>query len=319
MGSLKSGFRKDCWIEPMIVAFLKALRPKQWVKNLLLFAGIVFARRWDDPQMIMNAVIGFVVFCALSGVVYIVNDIIDVEQDRKHPKKCKRAIASGAISPVAAGIGGAILATIAIGYSFLYLPLPFAILAVTYFILVSLYSLKLKHAVVLDILLIALGFVLRALAGIEVIRIEGAVIEVTSYFLLTTLFLALFLAIAKRRNELVMLGTGAGSHRKVLEDYSTEFLDVMLTVATAGTLFSYALWTTQGQFATGGSESGNGNTYLLVLTLPFVLYGMFRYLWLVFKRDEGGAPELLLLEDYPLLTTVVLWMITVVAVLARLR
>ncbi|MBI5155137.1 UbiA prenyltransferase family protein [Candidatus Poribacteria bacterium] len=305
------------------MAFLRCLRPRQWVKNLLLFAGIVFAQRWSHTAMLLNAVLGFLVFCALSGVVYVCNDIADAEQDRLHPKKCKRPVASGQISARAAGTGAFLLMVVALGVSFSFLPLRFAWLALTYLLLVSGYSFRFKHAVVLDILILAMGFVIRALAGIEAIQIDPAhPVAVTSYFLLTTLFLALFLAIAKRRNELVTLGRGAGTHRKVLDEYSTEFLDVALTVATAGTLFSYALWTTQGQFARPSAASavaGDGNTYLLVLTMPFVLYGVFRYLWLVFKRDEGGAPELLLLEDWPLLATVALWMVTVVAVLSRLH
>jgi len=302
----------------MPVAFIQCLRPKQWTKNLLIFAGLVFTLRWTDAKAVVDAVLGFAVFCALSGVVYIVNDILDVEQDRQHPKKCKRPIAAGRISPAAAGIGAAILAAAALGLSFAVLPTGFGILAVAYLVLVSAYSLRFKHAVILDILLLAVGFVLRALAGIEVLEADAEhPIEVTSYFLLTTLFLALFLAAAKRRNELVLLGTDAHAHRKVLQEYSREFLDMLLTVALAGTLFSYALWTTQGKFSR--AAEGGENAYLMVATMPFVAYGMFRYLWLVMKRGEGGAPELLLLEDKPLLATVVLWTATVVAVLMHVR
>lgn len=299
----------------MLLAFFESLRPKQWTKNLLLFAGIIFAARWDEPRMVLNAFLGFGVFCALSGVVYTINDIVDAAQDREHPRKRKRPIASGRLSPRVAAGGSALLGTGALLLSFGYLPINFALLAAAYLLLVSLYTFALKHAVILDILILALGFVLRALAGIEVIRIDAAhPIEVTSHFLMTTLFLALFLATAKRRNELVTLGELAANHRRVLEEYSTEVLDVMLTIAMAGTLFSYALWTTQGQFA-----RGSGGTYLLVFTMPFVLYGMFRYLWLVFRRDKGGAPETLLLEDFPMLATVIAWMIVVVLILLRLK
>jgi 4-hydroxybenzoate polyprenyltransferase len=304
----------------MVAAFIQCLRPKQWIKNLLLFAGIVFAQRWSEPELVLRAIAGFAVFCALSGVVYVCNDILDVEQDRLHERKRHRPIAAGRISPAAAGTGAVLLAVGALGASFALLPMPFAWLSLGYLVLVSLYSFRFKHAVVLDMLTLALGFVIRALAGIEVINIDPAKpVVITSYFLLTTLFLALFLAIAKRRNELVKLGDGAGHHRRVLGEYTREFLDVLLTVATAGTIFSYALWATQGQFARATVESPSGNTYLLVLTMPFVLYGVFRYLWLVFKRDEGGAPELLLLEDRPLLATVVLWTVTVVAVLVKIN
>lgn len=295
------------------------LRPKQWTKNVLLFAGVVFARRWDDTHSLLNAFLAFVVFCAMSGVVYIVNDVMDVEQDREHPKKKKRPIAAGKISPTAALIGAFVLAAGGIAVSFIFLPAGFAYLAILYLGLVSAYSLKLKHMVILDILVLAMGFVIRALAGIEAIRIpENPPVEITSYFLLTTLFLALFLASSKRRSEIVTLGEKAGEHRQVLAQYSREYLDILLTLAIAGTIFSYSLWTTQGQFSqssTGGVE----NPYLLVFTIPFVLYGMFRYLWLVMTRDEGGAPEALLIDDKPLLITVVLWCITTVAVIWNLN
>ncbi|MGF1573190.1 MAG: decaprenyl-phosphate phosphoribosyltransferase [Sumerlaeia bacterium] len=305
----------------MLFAFFRSLRPKQWTKNLLLFAGVFFAQRWNDSQSLQNSALAFAVFCALSGVVYVVNDVLDVEQDRQHPKKCKRPIASGAISPAAALVGAILLAVTSVCLSLYLLPNVFTFLAVLYLILVSAYSLKLKHMVILDILVLAVGFVLRALAGIEAIRYEGAApVEITSYFLLTTLFLALFLASSKRRSEIVSLGDKAGSHRKVLEFYSREFLDILLTLSIAGTIFSYSLWTTQGKFTRLAEASGQAeNTYLLVMTLPFVLYGMFRYLWLVIQKGEGGAPDTLLLEDKPLLITVFLWMITVVGVLWKLN
>ncbi|MDK2971534.1 MAG: hypothetical protein PWP23_1289 [Candidatus Sumerlaeota bacterium] len=305
----------------MPTGFLLSLRPKQWIKNLLVFAGLVFARRWDDPASIVCALAGFAIFCALSGVVYIHNDIMDVAQDREHPRKRLRPIAAGRISPAVAGTGAALLAIAALGGSFLFLPRPFFWLALLYLLLTATYSAWLKHIVILDILVLALGFVVRALAGIEVIQIHPEnPVEVTSYFLLTTLFLALFLATAKRRSELLTLGEEAVSHRRVLGEYSPAFLDLMLGIVTTGTLFSYALWATQGQFASSGAESIQGveNTYLLVLTMPFVLYGVFRYLWLACQQQEGGAPELVLLQDKPLLATVFFWAVTVVAVLASL-
>jgi 4-hydroxybenzoate polyprenyltransferase len=305
----------------MISAFFFSLRPKQWTKNLLLFAGVFFAQRWSDSQSLLNACLGFAIFCALSGVVYVINDVLDVEQDRQHPKKCKRPIAAGKISPRVALICAILLGLISISASWILLPTAFTVLAVLYLGLVTAYSLVLKHEVILDILILAVGFVIRALGGIEVLRYEGAKpVEVTSYFLLTTLFLALFLASSKRRSEIVSLGDKAGSHRKVLALYSREFLDVLLTLSIAGTIFSYSLWTTQGKFSRLGNGGGDfDNTYLLVLTIPFVLYGMFRYLWLVMVKGEGGAPDALLLEDKPLLITVALWFITVVGVLFKLN
>lgn len=302
------------------VVLLKTLRPKQWTKNLLLFAGIVFSRQWGEPLALRNAIVGFFVFCFLSGVVYITNDIVDMDKDRQHPKKKNRPIASGAISPTVAGVWGVLLLVGSLMLSWFMLPKGFFVAAMIYFGLSTAYSLRLKHVVVMDILTLAFGFVLRAIAGVEVIRIEGVEVPITSYFILTTLFLALFLAICKRRNELVVLGDNAGHHREVLKDYSTEYLDIILTVATGCVLFSYALWTTQGQFArTSSAAGGSSGTYAMVFTMPFVIYGIFRYLWLVVHRDEGGAPESLLIEDLPLLGAVVLWLLTTFAVLTFAR
>ncbi len=297
----------------LLSGLLKECRPRQWIKNLLIFAGLVFSQNWRNPLMVRNAILGFVVFCALSSVVYIINDIFDVEQDRQHPKKRNRPIASGRV-PI--WLGWAVAAAGCVGGLALAFALtrPFGYTALIYIILTIAYSVRLKNVVVLDILILALGFVLRALGGIEVISIPGADIPITSYFLLTTLFLALFLAICKRRNELVLLGADAANHRPVLGEYSVGFLDVLLMVATAGTLFSYALWTTQGQF----SAPLAGGRIGMIYTIPFVLYGIFRYIWLVFRREEGGAPEILLLTDFPLLTTVLLWGASVIFILLHL-
>jgi len=319
------------------IAFFMSLRPKQWTKNLLLFAGILFAQQWGDTHLLLNVVGAFFVFCALSGVVYITNDILDVEKDREHPKKCKRPIASGAISPMAAGIGAFLLLVGGLYAAWLITP-NFFVCAFIYVLLVTLYSFQFKHMVVLDVMVLAMGFVLRAIAGVEALHEPGSdkVIPVTPYFLLTTLFLALFLAVAKRRNELVTMKEGAEGVRKVLKDYSTEFCDVLLTVATAGVIFSYAQWATSGAFERGGAlaesataiastaagaaqQMPHNSAYPLAFTMPFVLYGIFRYLWLVFRKDEGGAPEMLLLTDKPLLITVLLWVITVIAILLNAK
>ncbi len=294
-------------------AFLSSLRPRQWTKNLLLFAGILFTQRYDDPRLAANAVAAFLVFCALSGVVYIINDIVDRETDREHPKKRFRPIASGRISPAAAGTGAVVLLAVALTAAWL-ITLPFFVTSVIYVLLITAYSFHLKHVALLDVLVLALGFVVRALAGLEALRVpEYPPLVITPYFVMTTLFLALFLAVAKRRNELVLLGEGAGEHRRVLEQYSTGFLDQMLTIATAGVIFSYAAWATLGDFALVDE------TYAMAFTMPFVLYGVFRYLWLVYHRDEGGAPEVVLLTDRPMQVTILLWTATTVALLAMSR
>lgn len=300
-------------------ALLMTLRPKQWTKNLLLFAGFAFAGDWGNALLQRNAVAGFLVFCLLSGFVYIVNDIADVEKDRQHPKKKKRPIAAGDIPVPVAMIWGLIVLGAALGYAWMELPRPFFVFSVVYVLLITAYSFLLKHMVVLDILTLAMGFVIRAIAGVEVLRVADKKIEITSFFVLTTLFLALFLAICKRRNELTSLGAGAADHRKVLSEYSTEFLDSLLAVATTCVIFSYALWTTQGQFVKASAAGHTSQTYVLVLTIPFVLYGIFRYIWLVLHQDEGGAPESLLVKDVPLLATVVLWLGTTLAILFLMK
>ncbi|MDX2174913.1 MAG: decaprenyl-phosphate phosphoribosyltransferase [Candidatus Sumerlaeia bacterium] len=302
-------------MNPLVV--LKALRPKQWTKNLLLFAGIVFARQWGDPVALRSAFLGFLVFCLLSGVIYLVNDICDREKDAQHPKKRLRPIASGALSVAAAWAWAAFLLVAMMGLSIAVLPLKFTIAAALYVLLTVGYSFLFKHVAILDILVLAMGFVLRAVAGVEAISRPDAPVPITSYFVLTTLFLALFLAICKRRNELVTLGEHAGEHRAVLSSYNTQYLDQLVTVATAGVLFSYALWTTQGSFAQASRP--NIEAYTMVATMPFVIFGIFRYLWLVYSRNEGGAPEALLLEDRPLLASVALWFAATVGVLLWTR
>ncbi len=306
----------------MIMALFWSLRPRQWTKNLLLFAGLLFSRRWDNSIAVIDAFLAFAIFCALSGVVYIINDLTDLEQDREHPRKRNRPIAAGQISPLMAGIGAGLIGLVALTTAFLVLSTSFFWLSVGYLLLITAYSFYFKHRVVMDILALAMGFVIRAIAGIEAVQVPDLPpMEITSYFLLTTLFLALFLAIGKRRSELTLLGDGAASHRKVLRDYHPEMLNHSLTISMTGTLFSYALWTAQGQFAQGaGAGSGAAsNPLLMAATMPFVIYGMFRYLWLVYKHEKGGAPEALLLEDRPLLISVLLWTVTTVAVLATVR
>lgn len=295
----------------MLIAFFKCLRPRQWIKNLLLFAGILFAQRFTELDLVCNVVAGFAVFCALSGFVYVINDILDVEKDREHPKKKFRPIASGAISAKAACLLAIALLLVALGCAWLITPYFFAA-AFIYVCLVTAYSFWLKHIVLLDIMALAMGFVIRAMAGIEALHVPRLLedpIKITPYFILTTLFLALFLAIAKRRSEMNLLEGNAGGHRKVLEEYSVEYLDALLVISTTGIITSYGAWATLGDFAKIDSA------YTMAFTMPFVLYGVFRYLWLAFRHGEGGAPEEVLLTDKPLLICVGLWVVTVVALL----
>ncbi|MBN1899950.1 decaprenyl-phosphate phosphoribosyltransferase [Candidatus Sumerlaeota bacterium] len=281
----------------MIWALIQSLRPKQWIKNLLLFAGVIFTANLKNPALLGRSFAGFVIFCLLSGVVYLINDLKDARSDRNHPVKKNRPIASGRLSPGAAYTAIFLLGIPSLVASF-YLGIPFGICAASYVILVTLYSLYLKHYVILDLMMVAMGFVIRAIAGIEVIATRDYIPEITPWFIACALFLALFLAICKRRHEILLLNNGVTGHRPVLEEYSPAFLDQMVAISTTATIISYALWSTIGKFA----------HYRMIFTLPFVLYGIFRYLYLVYKKEEGGAPEALLLKDRSLLIDILLWL-----------
>jgi 4-hydroxybenzoate polyprenyltransferase len=284
---------------------LLSLRPAQWSKNLLVFAGLLFGRRLFDPAAVLDAGSAFAVFCALSGVVYLVNDISDRNSDRQHPLKAQRPIASGAL-PVPAAVGVA-LTLGAAGLAAAYVIGPvFAGVAAGYLVLQVLYSLLLKHIVIIDVLTIAVGFVLRAVGGAVAVQVE-----ISHWLLVCTILLALFIALAKRRHEIVLLSSGAASHRPILGEYSPYLLDQMIGVVTASTLISYIFYTispeTQAKFGTAW----------LGLTIPFPLYGIFRYLYLVHQREGGGSPADLLLTDRPLLACVALWALTVAVIIYR--
>ncbi len=287
----------------MVKVLFQALRPKQWTKNLLIFAGITFSQNLSNLHMVRNVALAFVDFCLLSGVVYLINDIKDRDTDREHPEKCLRPIASGALPIRVAIVWAVVLSLIGLGGAFL-ITVSFGICAVVYVVLLTAYSFHLKHIVILDIMVLSLGYVLRAVAGVAAIRIASVEIVITPWFIACTLFLALFIVICKRRHELVLLDNRAGSHRKVLQEYTPAFLDQMVAVTTSTTVISYALWTTLGQF--------KGH---MVYTLPFVVYGIFRYLYIVYRKEEGGAPEIALLRDRSLLINIFLWLIAVVLLL----
>jgi 4-hydroxybenzoate polyprenyltransferase len=282
-----------------------SLRPGQWTKNLLVFAALLFGRRLFDTAAVRDATVAFAIFCALSGAVYLVNDISDRDIDRRHPLKAQRPLASGALPvPVAAGAAAFLIAA-ALAAAFL-VRVQFGWVAAGYLALLVLYSVTLKHVVILDVLTIAIGFVLRAVAGAFAINVE-----ISQWLLVCTILLALFIALAKRRHELVLLADGATGHRPILGEYSAYLLDQMISVVTASTLVAYIFYTispeTQEKFG----------TTLLELTIPFPIYGIFRYLYLVHRREGGGSPAELLLTDRPLLTCVALWALSVAFIIYR--
>lgn len=287
------------------IALLISLRPAQWTKNLLVFAGLLFGRRLFDARSAAAAAAAFAIFCALSGAVYLVNDVVDRDNDRRHPLKGGRPIASGAVPvPLALAFAG-LLAAAALGAS-LALGRPFALVAGGYVGLLLLYSGALKHIVIVDVLTIALGFVLRAVAGAVAVHVAFS-----EWLLVCTILLALFIALAKRRHELVLLAGEATGHRPILGEYTPYLLDQMIAVVTASTLVAYIFYTispeTQEKFGTPWLE----------LTIPFPLYGLFRYLYLVHQREGGGSPADLLLADRPLLVCVGLWVLAVVLIVYR--
>jgi 4-hydroxybenzoate polyprenyltransferase len=278
---------------------ITSLRPEQWTKNCLVFAGLVFGGRLLDIEAVLIATAAFAIFCALSGATYLVNDVADRDADRCHPLKRTRPVASGALTTNAALLTATILAIGGVAAAWFITPV-LAAIAAGYMALLLLYSTVLKHVVIIDVLTIAGGFVLRAAAGAVAVDVP-----IGSWLLVCTTLLALFLALSKRRHELVVLGGDAAEHRRILEEYNPYLLDQMIAVVTASTLIAYTV------YATSPDTALRLGTRRLSLTIPFVLYGIFRYLYLVHQKREGGSPAAMLLTDRPLLACVALWIGTV--------
>ena len=291
--------RPEAGLRPTLSLLVISLRPEQWAKNLLLFAGLVFGGRLLEVSAVLTAGAAFVVFCALSGSTYLFNDVRDQDADRRHPLKQTRPIATGDLTARTALSVAALLAAVALAAAFL-INAALGAVAAAYVLLLLLYSVALKHVVIVDVLTIAGGFVLRAIAGALAVDVP-----IGAWLLSCTTLLALFLALSKRRHELTLLGEGAVDHRRILEEYSPYLLDQMIAVVTASTLIAYAV------FATSADTAQRLGTSRLGLTIPFVLYGIFRYLYLVHQKRGGGSPAALLTTDRPLLACVVLWVGTV--------
>ena len=280
-----------------------SLRPEQWTKNLVVFAGALFGGRLLDVWAVGLSIATFAIFCALSGVVYLVNDWSDRHADRRHPLKRLRPIAAGELPASVVFSTVTILAVGAIGAALL-INAQLAVVAAAYLALLLAYSAVLKHLVIVDALTIAGGFVLRAVAGAVAIAVP-----ISQWLLVCTTLLALFLAFSKRRHELTLLAEGATDHRRILEEYSPYLLDQMIGVVTASTLIAYTV------YATSPETAVRLGTTRLGLTIPFVLYGIFRYLYLVHQKSAGGSPAALLLTDRPLLACVGLWAASVALIL----
>jgi 4-hydroxybenzoate polyprenyltransferase len=287
---------------PVPLALLRAMRPKQWIKNLLIFAGFVFTinELWRPFTPSMWTLLGrsaatFAIFSLLSSSIYLLNDVLDAEQDRRHPTKRFRPVASGELRPAAAIAAAVVLMPSCLIAAYLLSP-AFAGIAACYLLLQFGYIFLLKNVVLVDVFVIAIGFVLRAISGAVVI---GAAISPWLY--IVTLLGALFLGLCKRRNELLLLDRTAGEHRKILESYTPSLVDSLASIVASSTIMAYSLYT----FTSPKLPANN----LMMLTIPFVIFGLFRYLYLAHSQNAGGSPEEIFLKDKPLIGTIALWIV----------
>lgn len=283
-----------------LVGLFKSTRPHQWTKNAFVFAALVFAPKLGDIEAIVRSLLAFIVFSMAAGAVYLINDLRDIEKDRLHPKKKHRPIASGEVSTRTASAAAVVLIALSMAGAIGLAP-EYGGIILFYLVVNILYSFYLKHEVILDVLIIAIGYVLRVEAG-------GVVIDVpvSNYLRLCTFLLALLLALGKRRHELVLV-EDAANHRQILKEYSPELLDHMMGLTTASILVSYALYTQD--------PTGIGARHHLIWTVPFVIYGIFRYLYLIHKKEMGGDPAEILLEDWRMSLNIVIWLCTAIALI----
>lgn len=285
-----------------LVTLLKAMRPKQWTKNIFVLAALVFDAKLFVSEFLFKSLLAFVLFCAISSAVYLINDLSDIERDRQHPTKRNRPLASGQLAPGLALTVAVLLVAISMPIGYGLDPL-FAAIAGIYLLTMVLYSFWLKNIVIIDVLTVAAGFVLRVAAGVVVVKTA----RFSPWLYLCMVLLALFIAISKRRHELVLLNESANEHRSIFNEYSLPLLDDMIRMVTACTAMAYSLYTF--------SAVGLPPSHAMMLTIPFVLYGLFRYMYLVHIKGEGGEPEDLLLKDRPLSLAVVLWGLAVIIIL----
>jgi 4-hydroxybenzoate polyprenyltransferase len=281
---------------------LRTFRPRQWIKNVFVFAALVFDQKLTDWPLLGRTIVAFILFCMISSTVYIMNDLVDLEKDKQHPKKKRRALPSGQLKPWFAIASAIAILAVCLPLSFWLSPY-FGLIIVTYFLLNIAYSFVLKNIVLVDVMVVTAGFVLRVAAGVVIV--EAA--RFSPWLYLSILFLGLFLSIGRRRHELTFLQEGANSHRKILQEYNVKLLDDMTHLVTTAAVISYSLYTF--------SAVNLPANYSMMLTIPFVIYGVFRYQYLIDVKGEGGAPEMLLYTDLPLLVDLVLWGASVILVM----
>jgi len=282
---------------------LTSLRPQQWVKNGFVFAALIFSRSITDWDRNARVAAGAILFCLISSAVYLLNDILDAPEDRKHPLKRLRPLASGRLGLGTASLAAIVLAVFSLGGAWV-LDHTFFIIVAAYALINVLYSWALKRVVLLDVFVIAAGFVLRVVSGGVIIHVE-----ISPWLVVCATLLALFLALSKRRHELVVLGREAGNHRAILSHYSPYFLDQLIGIVTASTVMSYALYTLSNDVRMKFPGKR------LELTIPFVLFGIFRYLYLMHQNEEGGSPTRLFLTDPVLLSVVLFWAASVIFII----
>ena len=278
----------------MLISIFKTMRPKQWTKNVFIFAGLVFDGQLLHIEPFVQTLFGFFLLCFASSTVYLINDIADIEQDRQHPKKRQRPLPSGKLSIRSAAIAAVVIGVLTLSVSF-YLNTLFGALVLTYIFMNLLYSLRLKHVPIIDVLFVASGFVLRVGAGVSLVTVE----RFSPWLYVCTTLLALFIGFGKRRAELSLLADRANSHRKVLDGYTIPFLDQLIVIVSASTIMAYSLYTF--------SAENLPDNHLMMLTIPFVLYGIFRYLYLIQVENAGGAPDEVLITDLPFIVTILGW------------
>lgn len=278
------------------------MRPRQWLKNGLVYIPLFFDGKLGDLESFARTSGAFVLLCLMSGGVYIMNDLMDIEKDRQHPEKSNRPLASGQLDPRVAGVVAIFLVvgSLVAGY---FLSPAFAVVLAAYFLLQVAYTYYLKNIVLLDVMVLAAGFILRVAAGVEVIDVE----RFSPWLYVCTFLLALFLALGKRRHELILLGDEAGNHRSILAEYNLDLIDRLIGIVTTSAVVAYSLYTFLSE--------GLPTNHLMMLTIPLVLYAVFRYLYLIHVRHEGGAPEEIFLRDRPMQLTIVIWALLVLLVL----
>jgi len=288
-----------------LTGLVRTMRPRQWMKNVLIYAGIVFDGQLFIPESFIRITIGFILLCVIAGSVYIINDLADIESDRQHPRKRFRPIASGQLPIPIARLSAVLIPITTLATAYLIIGPLFALVLLAYFGLQIAYSFYIKHIVILDVLSVMMGFILRVLAGIAAVPVA----EFSPWLYAITGLLALFLIVGKRRQELLALAEKAGTIRVTLEHYNLPMLDDMLRMVMTGTIIAYLLYAIEAPSAL------LAGTDLALLTVPFVVYGMFRYLFLIHVRGEGSAPEEVLLRDRPLQVAILLWGLTFIVIL----